>query len=89
MLQNKLGEIRELLRLGSNVAGGVGVSGGEGRVGSGVVRFSSSAIEGVSFSHRVFFFFFFLFVYKYVNLQFPFVTHHDVTLKYTFDKNKI
>ena len=50
---------RELLRLGSNLAGGVGVSGGgssgfdgdsggEGRVGSGVgvVGFSSSAIEG-------------------------------------------
>lgn len=75
MLQNKLGEIGELLRLGSNVAGGVGVSGGgssgldggsggEGRVGSGVVRFSSSAIEGVTFPHRVFFFFFLLFVYK-------------------------
>lgn len=68
MLQNKIGEIRELLRLGSNVGGGVGFSsggfsgfdwdsGGEGRVSSGVVRFSSSAIEGVSgfFSSPTFF----------------------------------
>lgn len=42
-------EFRELLRVGSNLAGGVGVSGGEGRVGSAVVvvGFSSSpAIEG-------------------------------------------
>lgn len=56
----KEGKIGELLRLGSNVAGGVRVSGGEfsgfggdcggeGRVvGSGAGRFSSSAIEECS-----------------------------------------
>lgn len=52
------GKLEKLLRLGSNLDGGVDVSGGgssdwgedsggEGRVGSGGVRFSSSAIEQV------------------------------------------